>query len=75
MPRSFNVDAARSSFELPPLTRQQIQGLILDLDLDAREVVIVAVAQLWQREIGEPDRDLATEIDELRKRLDALDPT
>lgn len=72
MARPFNVNAARSSFELPPLTRQQIQALILDLDLDAREVVIVAVAQLWQREVGEPDRDLTAEIDELRARIDAL---
>ncbi len=72
MARQFNVDAARSSFELPPLTRQQIQGLILDLDLDAREVVILAVAQLWQREIGEPERDVYAELDALKARLDAI---
>ena len=73
MARAFNVDAARSSFELPPLTRQQIQGLILDLDLDAREVVILAVSQLWQREIGEPERDDYSERDELKARLDAIE--
>ena len=72
MARAFNVDSARSTFELPELTRKQIQALILDLDLDARGVVITAIAQLWQREIGEPDRDLAAEIDDLRARLDAL---
>lgn len=71
MPRAFNVEAARSTFELPPLTRQQIKGLILDLDMDAREVIIRAVAELWQRELGEADRDLVAEIDELRQRLDA----
>lgn len=71
MARAFNVDSARSTFELPELTRKQIQALILDLDLDARGVVITAIAQLWQREIGEPDRDLAAEIDDLRARLDA----
>lgn len=69
MARQFSVDAARSSFELPPLTRQQIAALILDLDMDAREVVIRAVAELWQREIGEPDRDLAAEIDEIKQKL------
>lgn len=57
-------------FDLPQITRQQIQALILDLDLDARNVVIRAVAELWQREIGEAPRDLAAEIDELRARLD-----
>lgn len=73
MARPFSVDAARNSFELPPLTRQQIQALILDLDLDAREVVIVAIQQLWQREIGEPERDVLAELDELKTRLTALE--
>lgn len=72
MPKAFNADAERNHFALPPLTRQQIQALILDLDCDARTVVIRAIAELWQREIGEPERDLATEIDDLRARLDRL---
>lgn len=72
MPKPFNVAAERNHFALPLLTRQQIKALILDLDLDAREVVIRAVAELWQREIGQPDRNLAAEVDELRARLDAL---
>ena len=72
MARPFNAAAERNHFALPPLTRQQIAALILDLDLDARGVVILAVAQLWQREIGDPPRDLAAEIDELRARLAAL---
>lgn len=71
MARAFNADSARSTFELPAETRQQIKALILDLDLDARGVVITAIAQLWQREMGEGERDLAAEIDELRARLDA----
>ena len=73
MARAFNADSTRSTFELPEVTRQQIKGLILDLDMDARNVIITAIAQLWQREIGEPERDLAAEIDELRARLDALE--
>ncbi len=72
MSRAFSIDAARSTFELPPITRQQVQALMLDLDLDARDVVIRAVAELWRREIGEPERDLAMEIDDLRARVDAL---
>ena len=69
MSRAFNVDAPRSSFELPALTRQQIQALMLDLDESARDVVIQAVALLWQREIGGPDRDLAAEIDEIKAKV------
>lgn len=73
MPKPFNVAAERTHFALSPLTRQQIQALILDLDLNAREVIDLAVAQLWQREIGEPGRDLAAEIDALARRLAALE--
>lgn len=69
MAREFNVDAARNSFELPPLTRQQIRALMLDLDTDARSVIIMAVTQLWQREIGDEPRDLAAEIDAIKAKL------
>jgi hypothetical protein len=70
--RTFKVEAVSSRFDLPRQTREQIRGLMLDLDIDAREVVIRAIAELWQREIGESDRDLAAEINDLRARLDAL---
>lgn len=70
MPREFSAAAARTTFELPLLTKEQIKGLMLDLDMDARDVIICAVSELWQREIGEPDRDLATEVDEIKRRLD-----
>jgi hypothetical protein len=69
MARAFNVGARVSSFELPALTKQQIQALILDLDLDARSVIIRAVAELWQREIGEPDRDIYAELDAIKAKL------
>lgn len=71
MPSEFSTDATRTTFQLPALTRRQIKLLCLDLDTSAREVIIRAVAGLWQREIGEPERDLATELDEIRHRLDA----
>jgi hypothetical protein len=74
MARAFDVNAARSTFNLPPLTRQQIQALMLDLDATALDVIVMAVAQLWQREIGTPDRDLAAEIDELKQQVAALQP-
>jgi hypothetical protein len=73
MARAFNADSARSTFELPELTRKQIQALILDLDMDARSVVITAIAQLWQREIGEPDRDVFAELDALAERVARLE--
>lgn len=73
MPSEFSTDAARTTFQLPALTKQQIKALTDDLDTSAREVIIRAVAGLWQREIGEPDRDLATEVDEIKQRLDAIE--
>jgi hypothetical protein len=69
MARAFDVNAARSTFNLPPLTRQQIQALMLDLDVDARDVIIMAVAQLWQREIGTPERDVYAELDAIKAKL------
>lgn len=69
MARHFSVEAASSRFNLPKLTREQIQALILDLDLDARDVVILAVAQLWQREIGEPERDVLAELDAIKAHI------
>lgn len=42
---------------------------MIDLDESARDVVIQAVALLWQREIGGPDRDLAAEIDEIKAKV------
>lgn len=49
---------------------EHMQALILDLDLPLEEVVYRAILELWQREIGEPDRDLAAELDEVKHRLD-----
>jgi hypothetical protein len=69
MARAFDVGAVRSTFKLPPLTRQQIQALMLDMDADARDVVIIAVAQLWQSEIGTPERDVLAELDAIKARL------
>lgn len=53
-------------------TDEKIGALLLDLDLERRDVLTVAVAELWQREIGEPDRDVLAELDELKRRLDEL---
>lgn len=73
MPRAFSTEARVSSFELPKLTKEQILGLALDLDLDAREVIIRAVAELWQREIGDEPRDVFAELDEIKQRLEVLE--
>ena len=72
MARAFDVATEAPRFALPLHTRQQIAALMSDLDQDARSVIIIAVAQLWQREIGEPDRNLAAELDELKRRMDEL---
>lgn len=70
MPNAFKVEARVSSFELPAQTKEQIKALMWDLDTDARSIVVLAIAQLWQREIGEPDRDVLGELDDIRARLD-----
>lgn len=72
MAKPFDVATKAPRFALPLLTRQQIAGLMSDLDQDARSVVIIAIAELWQREIGEPDRDLAAEIDELKVKVQEI---
>lgn len=69
MAKPFSVETEESRFRLPILTRQQIVALILDLDMDARSVVIRAVADLHQRELGAPDRDVFAEIDEIKTKL------
>lgn len=51
---------------------EHMRGLILDLDLPLEEVVYRAVLELWQREIGEPERDVLAELDELKQRFDTL---
>lgn len=53
--------------------RSDTKALILDLDMDLEGVAIEAVARLWQRECGEPERDVWTEIDELAARVAALE--
>lgn len=66
MARAFDVATEAPRFALPLHTREQIAQLMSDLDQDARSVIIIAVAQLWQREIGEPDRDIYTELDAIK---------
>lgn len=68
----FNPNAERNVFALPDDTRQQIQALRRKRNLAAREVVILAVAELHQRELGAPDRDLAAEVDALRAEVARL---
>lgn len=63
MARKFEVGAASSRFNLSPKTREYIQALILDLDMDATQVVELAIAQLWQREIEGDDRDWIADLD------------
>jgi len=69
---TFSVEAASSRLNLSRTTREQIKALILDLDQDATAIVELAIAQLWQRELGEPERDLAAELDELKAEIKAL---
>jgi len=55
--------------DLPPETQTQLRALSLDLDMDARDVLIMSVAQLYQRELGTPERDVFAELDAIKARI------
>ena len=55
--------------DVPPATREQLAALMLDLDMDARDVLIMSVAQLYQRELGTPERDVFAELDAIKARI------
>jgi hypothetical protein len=50
----------------------EVRALMLDLDLEFEEVLIRAVAELWQREIGEVPRDIYQELDEMKEAIRLL---
>lgn len=74
MAKPFNVETKESRFRLPRQTLKEIAALMSDLDQDARSIVIVAVAQLHQREI-QNDRDIFAELDAIRVKLGMNDDT
>ena len=63
---TFSLEAERSTFRLPRITREQVRALMRDLDMDAVKVVERAVWELWQREIGDAPRDVLAELDEVK---------
>ncbi len=76
MAKEFSVDTEQSRFNLPRKTREQIKALILDLDMNATDVVIRAVAELYQREIGGNDElqpDIFEMIAQLTERVQRLE--
>lgn len=62
-------EAVRVAIAIYAAALPHLSALILDLDMDAPDIVKMAVAQLAQREIGEGDRDIYAELDELKERL------
>lgn len=68
MAKPFNVETDESRFRLPLETRTQIKALMGDLDQDARSVVIIAVAELYRREVKN-ERDVFAELDEIKAKL------
>ena len=72
MAKPFSVETEESRFRLPLLTRQQIKALMTDLDQDARSVIIIAIAELYGREV-ESERDVYAELDELKAAIAAIE--
>ena len=68
MAKPFSVETEESRFRLPLLTRQQIKALMADLDQDARSVIVIAIAELYGREV-ESDRDVFAELDQIKAKL------
>jgi len=61
MARPFSVETKESRFRLPLATRQQIKELLDKQEEDARTIVIRAVAEYHQREIGDASKQPAAE--------------
>lgn len=72
MAKPFSVETEESRFRLPLHTRQQIKALCVELTLDAREVVINAIAAYAKEIFDVPERDVFAEIDEIKAQLGAL---
>lgn len=68
MAKPFNVETEESRFRLPLLTRQQIKTLMTNLGQDARSIIIIAVTELYGREV-ESERDIFAELDAIKARL------
>lgn len=72
MPAKFSLDSARFSVDLPEVTRRQMLDMMADEDESARDCVIIAIAERWQRAYGEAFRDVYAELDELKAALAAI---
>ena len=59
--------------DLPPETQAQLRALSLDLDMDTRDVLMMAVSAFHARELGETSRDWLEELDDVRRRVAALE--
>jgi len=68
MAKPFSVETEESRFRLPLETRKEIKALMSDLDQDARSVIIIAVHELFGREIKN-ERDVFAELDEIKAKL------
>lgn len=72
MAKPFSVETEESRFRLPLETRQQIKALMADLDQDARSIIIIAIAELYGREV-ENERDVFAELDTIKVKLGMID--
>ena len=73
MAKPFDVATEAPRFALPLHTREQIVDLMADMGEDARTVVINAIAERHQREIGEPERDIVADVDRILAKLGMTD--
>jgi hypothetical protein len=69
MPAKFNLNASRTSLDLPEATRAQLAELMSDNDETLKDCVIICIAERWQREYGTPERDLVADVDRILAKL------
>lgn len=69
MPAKFDVKASRTTLDLPEATRVQLAELMSDNDESLKDCIIICVSERWQRECGEPERDVVADVDRILKHL------
>lgn len=69
MAKPFDVATEAPRFALPLHTREQIAALMVELTLDAREVVVNAVAAYAKKTFDEPEQDVVADVDRILKHL------
>ena len=73
MAKPFNPESEVLHLRLPLATKRQIAELMQDGDETATDAIVIAIAERHWREFGPIARDVFTELDEIKRRLDSIE--